>query len=75
PWCVGGERLDSVVVSMAAERSMSPESFLAELTSDTVFKRPTTEDDVANLTLFLCSSAADNITGQDLNVSAGAVMY
>jgi NAD(P)-dependent dehydrogenase (short-subunit alcohol dehydrogenase family) len=34
-----------------------------------------TEEDVANVVLFLSSSAADNMTGQDINVSAGGVMY
>ena len=34
-----------------------------------------TEEDVVAPTLFLCSSAADNLTGQDINIAAGAVMY
>ena len=33
------------------------------------------EADVVETALFLCSSAANNLTGQDINVSAGAVMY
>jgi NAD(P)-dependent dehydrogenase (short-subunit alcohol dehydrogenase family) len=32
-------------------------------------------EDVANTVAFLCSSDADRMTGQDLNVSAGKVMY
>jgi len=47
----------------------------AEMTAGTAFKRNVTEADVVATTLFLCSSAADNLTGQDINVSAGAVMY
>jgi NAD(P)-dependent dehydrogenase (short-subunit alcohol dehydrogenase family) len=75
PWCVQGERLDKVISSMAGKRQLTASQLLAELTGDTAFKRPVSEEDVAKLTLFLCSSAADNITGQDLNVSAGGVMY
>ena len=45
------------------------------MTAGTVFKRTVSEADVVGTTLFLCSPAADNLTGQDINVSAGAVMY
>lgn len=33
------------------------------------------QEDVANLILFLCSNAARRITGQDINVSAGEIMW
>jgi NAD(P)-dependent dehydrogenase (short-subunit alcohol dehydrogenase family) len=33
------------------------------------------QEDVANLILFLCSDAACRITGQDINVSAGEIMW
>ncbi|MDA8296515.1 MAG: SDR family NAD(P)-dependent oxidoreductase [Actinomycetota bacterium] len=75
PWLVGGDRLTQVVESMAHERALSNEELWAEFTDGTVFKRPVQEEDIARLALMLGSSAADNITGQDLNVSAGAVMY
>jgi len=45
------------------------------MTDGTAFKRTVSEQDVVDATLFLCSSAANSLTGQDLNVSAGAVMY
>jgi len=32
-------------------------------------------DDVARLAAFLASDASKNITGQDMNVTAGVVMY
>jgi NAD(P)-dependent dehydrogenase (short-subunit alcohol dehydrogenase family) len=75
PWLVGGERLESVIGTMAKERGVSSEELRAEMTAGTAFKRTTTEEDVVEMTLFLCSAAANNITGQDINVSAGAVMY
>jgi NAD(P)-dependent dehydrogenase (short-subunit alcohol dehydrogenase family) len=47
----------------------------AELTEGTAFKRTVSEADVVGMVLFLCSPAANNLTGQDINVAAGAVMY
>lgn len=75
PWLVGGDRLNGVIASMAEKRHLGPEALISELTQGTVFKRPTEEVDIARLALFLGSPAADNMTGQDINVSAGAVMY
>ena len=75
PWLVEGARLEEVVTSMSAQRGLTPEELRAEMTAGTAFKRTVTEVDVVATTLFLCSSAADNLTGQDINVSAGAVMY
>jgi NAD(P)-dependent dehydrogenase (short-subunit alcohol dehydrogenase family) len=75
PWLVEGARLEDVVSSMSAQRGLTPQELRAEMTAGTAFKRTVTEADVVATTLFLCSSAADNLTGQDINVSAGAVMY
>lgn len=75
PWLVEGERLREVANSMSRERGLAPDELRAEWTAGTAFKRMVRESDVVATTLFLCSSAADNLTGQDINVSAGAVMY
>jgi len=75
PWLVGGERLESVIRKMAKDRGLSAEELRAEMTAGTAFKRTVSEQDVVEMTLFLCSMAANSITGQDINVSAGAVMY
>jgi len=75
PWLVEGSRLENVVSSMSRRRGLTPEELRAEMTAGTAFKRTVTEADVVATTLFLCSSAANNLTGQDINVSAGAVMY
>jgi NAD(P)-dependent dehydrogenase (short-subunit alcohol dehydrogenase family) len=75
PWLVEGLRLEEVVDSMSKERGLTPDALRSEMTAGTVFKRTVSEDDVVGATLFLCSAAADNMTGQDINVSAGAVMY
>jgi NAD(P)-dependent dehydrogenase (short-subunit alcohol dehydrogenase family) len=75
PWLVGGDRLEAVIGTMAKELGVSADELRAEMTAGTAFKRTVTEADVVATALFLCSPLAGNITGQDLNVSAGAVMY
>jgi meso-butanediol dehydrogenase / (S,S)-butanediol dehydrogenase / diacetyl reductase len=75
PWLVEGQRLKGVISSMAKDRGLTPDQFRAELTEGTVFKRTVAEADVVGTALFLCSPAANSITGQDINVAAGAVMY
>ena len=75
PWLVEGERLQAVLSSMSKERGLSTDELRAEMTGGTAFKRTVSEEDVVETALFLCSSAADNLTGQDINVAAGAVMY
>jgi NAD(P)-dependent dehydrogenase (short-subunit alcohol dehydrogenase family) len=75
PWLVEGARLEEVFLSMSRERGLTSEELRAQMTAGTVFKRTVSEDDVVATTLFLCSSAANSLTGQDINVSAGAVMF
>jgi NAD(P)-dependent dehydrogenase (short-subunit alcohol dehydrogenase family) len=75
PWLVEGQRLGDVLSSMSKERGLTPDELRAEMTRGTAFKRTVAETDVVEMALFLCSAAADNLTGQDINVAAGAVMY
>jgi NAD(P)-dependent dehydrogenase (short-subunit alcohol dehydrogenase family) len=75
PWLVEGQRLTDVIASMSRERGLTPEQLRAEMTQGTAFKRTVSESDVVETTLFLCSPSADGLTGQDINVAAGAVMY
>lgn len=75
PFLVAGPRLDRVIDRLAGTRGADAEVVRSEMTALSPFKRGVTEDDVANVALFLSSTAADNMTGQDINVSAGAVMY
>jgi len=75
PWLVEGHRLRDVLSSMSTERGLTTDELRAGLTEGTVFKRTVSESDVVDTTLFLCSPGANNITGQDINVAAGAVMY
>jgi NAD(P)-dependent dehydrogenase (short-subunit alcohol dehydrogenase family) len=75
PWLVEGQRLEDVIASMSRERGVTAEQLRAEMTEGTALKRTVDEADVVEMTLFLCSSSADALTGQDINVAAGAVMY
>lgn len=75
PWLVEGQRLTDVISSMSLDRGVTPDALHAEMTQGTALKRTVSEADVVDATLFLCSSAADALTGQDINVAAGAVMY
>jgi NAD(P)-dependent dehydrogenase (short-subunit alcohol dehydrogenase family) len=75
PWLVEGARLGDVLSSMSKERGLTAEQLRADMTDGTAFKRTVRESDVVEMVLFLCSDAADNLTGQDINISAGAVMY
>ena len=75
PWLVENDRLRGVAASMARERGLTPDQLRAEWTEGTAFKRTVNEADVVETVLFLCSHAADNITGQDINVNAGAIMH
>jgi NAD(P)-dependent dehydrogenase (short-subunit alcohol dehydrogenase family) len=45
------------------------------MVSDSPFKRLVQPDEVAQAVVFLASDRSSSITGEDLNVSAGAVMY
>ena len=75
PWMVQNERVEQVISRMAAARGVGRDVVRTELVSLSPFNRGVNEDDVANVALFLSSSAADNMTGQDINVTAGAVKY
>ncbi len=51
-----------------------PEQYWQERISGIPLKRPQTEEDIAYMCLYLATPAADNITGQAINVSGGQVM-
>lgn len=75
PGGVEGERLDWVIEQQAAAKSITVEQARAAFTDPSPLRRLITTRDVANAVVFLASDAASAITGEDLNVSAGMVMY
>lgn len=75
PGAVEGERLDWVLEQQAAARGISVEEARTEFARGAPLRRLVTAGDVARATVFLASSHAAAITGEDLNVNAGVAMY
>ncbi len=70
PGNVEGERLDRAIAERAAALRKPADEVRAEHLRYTSLKRTISPDEVADMVLFLCSTAARNITGQSLNVDA-----
>jgi NAD(P)-dependent dehydrogenase (short-subunit alcohol dehydrogenase family) len=75
PGFVGGERLDWLIGRQAAARGLEPGAVREEMLRDIPLHHFTAAADVAATAVFLASDAAAGITGADINVSAGLVMY
>lgn len=75
PGFVAGERLEWVIENQAAALGSDIATVRETLLADTPLKRFTTAGDVAATAVFLASDAASAITGDDVNVSSGLVMY
>lgn len=75
PGPVEGERIEWVIRKQAEGRGISVDEVRQELASGSPLKRLVPPGDVAAAALFLASSRASSVTGEDLNVSAGLVMY
>ncbi|MDH3308904.1 MAG: SDR family oxidoreductase [Acidimicrobiia bacterium] len=75
PGFVAGARLDWVLSAQAQTRGISPEAVRAEFAGESPLNRLTEAKDIADTAVFLASDAARAITGADLNVNSGVVMY
>lgn len=75
PGSVAGDRLDRVIEGQAESRGISREEAAAELREGSPMGEFVSPGDVADTVVFCCSRRADRITGQDLNVSAGRVVW
>jgi len=75
PGPVEGERIVSVVRRQAEARGISVEEATQAFTRESPLNRFIPPDDIANTAVFLASEKAHSITGQDLSVSSGIVMY
>jgi NAD(P)-dependent dehydrogenase (short-subunit alcohol dehydrogenase family) len=73
PGYVAGPRMDMVVRKQAEVRGIPEEQVRAEVSSGSPLGRMVQADDVAAACVYLASAPA--ITGEDLNVTAGVVMY
>lgn len=75
PGYVEGPRIDWVIARQAEAREVAGSVVREEFTTQSPLGRLTSPEDVAAAVLFLASEAASAITGADINVNAGVVMY
>lgn len=75
PGFVAGPRLDWVIDAQAEGRDIPAAEVRAEMEAESPLNRLTQPEDIARAALYLASDAAGAITGADLNVNSGAVMY
>ena len=75
PGGVEGERLKWVFEQQAAARGITVDEARADFAGGSALQRLVTPRDVADTTVYLASSRAAAITGDDVNVSAGLAMY
>ena len=75
PGPVSGPRIEQVIARQAEARGITAEQARAELDSLSPLRRMVTAEEVAAACVFLASSGSASITGEDLNVTAGVVMY
>jgi NAD(P)-dependent dehydrogenase (short-subunit alcohol dehydrogenase family) len=71
PGAVEGDRIDRVIAGQAGLRGLSEHEMRRTFVERAPLKRMATADDVAQLTVFLCSDGARNISGQCIPINAG----
>lgn len=75
PGSVAGPRLEAVIEGQADSQGRPYAEVEREFREVSPMNRFVEAADVADAVLFLCSARAARVTGQDLNVTAGTVMY
>jgi NAD(P)-dependent dehydrogenase (short-subunit alcohol dehydrogenase family) len=75
PGGVEGQRLDWVIESQAEARGLTPTQVREEFAGGSALRRLVSPVDVADVTAYLASPRARSVTGEDVNVAAGLVMY
>lgn len=70
PGLVEGERQDRVIAAKAAARGIPPEQQRAELMRHVSMQRMVTQQEIADMTLYLCSPAGHGVSGQAISVCA-----
>lgn len=75
PGGVRGERIEWVLARRAQSRGISVKEARAEIERESPLGRLVDPEEVANATVFLASDDASAITGEDLNVTSGTVMF
>lgn len=72
PGSVAGPRIESVYGKKAAARGVDYSVVLQEALAKTSLHRLVTADDIANMIVFLCSTAGANVSGQAIQIDADA---
>jgi NAD(P)-dependent dehydrogenase (short-subunit alcohol dehydrogenase family) len=75
PGLVAGPRIEAVLAGQAAARGITVEAVRAEVDGLSPLRRMVRAEEVAAACVFLASGGSAAITGEDLNVTAGVVMY
>jgi NAD(P)-dependent dehydrogenase (short-subunit alcohol dehydrogenase family) len=75
PGAIAGPRIDDVIRRQAETQGIDEAQARGAFTSASPLGRLVTAEEVAAACAYLASDAATSITGEDLNVSAGVVMY
>jgi len=75
PGSVDGPRIKQVFEKQAEASGRTYEEVRSEVEAESPRNELVKRENVAELVSFLCSDRAGQITGQDINISAGKVMY
>ena len=75
PGGVEGPRIEGVIAGIAEKEGIPLAAARAQFTDPSPLRRLVPPEDVASAVVFLASDHASSITGEDLNASAGVVMY
>jgi NAD(P)-dependent dehydrogenase (short-subunit alcohol dehydrogenase family) len=75
PGAVAGPRIEQVIRKQAAIRGITEEQVRAALTEASPLGRMVEAAEVAHACAYLASDGSAAVTGEDLNVTAGVVMY
>jgi NAD(P)-dependent dehydrogenase (short-subunit alcohol dehydrogenase family) len=75
PGPVAGPRLNRIVKQQAETLGISEADSMRMFSDASALKRPVDATEIAAACVFLASDAGSGMTGEDMNVSAGVVMY
>ncbi len=75
PGAVAGKRMENSFVAQSKAQGLPVDEIREQFTGVSPQKILTPPEDVAQTAVFLASDLATSITGEDINVSAGVVMY
>lgn len=75
PGPVQGERVEEVVANASRARNMSPDEVRKSFLALSPMNEFVTEEEICDMTFFLSSDHGRHMTGQDINMTAGIVMF